>query len=415
MIPRVRPSWALGDLRAALTAGDGAVDAFERELAAYFGKRHALVFPYGRSAIHACLVALGRTGEVVQPAYNCVVVAHATVLAGSRPVFVDAQRSSPNQDPDEMAARVGDDTVAVVPTSIFGMTFDAAALVEAVRRRNSRALVLMDCCQCFDARWNGAELAAQGDAAVLAFGVGKPMTTLFGGALVTDRDDLAAAVRGVRDASFTARSAVGRAGRWAYLLGTALAFTGAGTRLVDGLENARTPVRGWLARLRAREAIRLPADNTTAMTAMEAGIGRTQLRRVAGFLARRREIAAVYARELRGVAGLELLDWPEGSSYAIWAARVRDPAARPAVLAALRRAGVQGDTTLGYVVPGLACYRAVGHDDAGFPNAIAWARTVINLPNHPTMTDRQVARVVRAAQRAFDARHVRAVVGPAAA
>src|SRR5436190_15454253 len=222
--------------------------------------RHALVFPYGRSAIYACLRAQNlSTGEVVQPAYNCVVVAHATVVAGCRPLFVDSQPNDPNQDPDEMVDRVSARTVAVVPTSMFGMTFDAAALCDAIRRRNPKTLILMDCCQCFDARWRGSLLAAQGDAAVLAFGIGKPMTTLFGGAVLTDRSDLAKAVGGYRDATFTSRPLHAIVRRWVYFLSSWLALSSPAARLTDFLENADTPLHRYLLQLRARETIRLPA------------------------------------------------------------------------------------------------------------------------------------------------------------
>lgn len=416
MIARVRPSYSSAELRAALGAGPDAVVSFERELAAHFGMRHALTFPYGRSAIYACLSALGRVGEVVQPAYNCVVVAHAAVVAGSRPVFVDSETESPNQDPAQMADSVNERTVAVVPTSIFGIPFDAAALCEAIRRRNRDAFILMDCCQSFDARWRGAALAAQGDATVLAFGIGKPMTTLYGGALLTDRDDVAQTVRGFRDARFRRRRPYEVAARWAYFLATWLAFSNSGARLTDLLEHLETPLHRYLKGLRARDAIRLPRDNTNWMLPMEAAVGRVQLRRVADFIARRRAIAAIYARELGDVAGLELLDWPDGSSFAIYAARVRDQDMRERILAAMRAGGIQGDTTLSYVVPELACYRDSGYGGGRFPNALSWSRSVINLPSHPRLGDREVLQVARVVRDAFDAPStVRTGAGAAAA
>jgi len=394
MIPRVRPSYSFTDLRAALCPGPDAVTSFEKELAAHFGVRHALVFPYGRSVIYSALRALNLTGDVVQPAYNCVVVAHATMVGGCRPVFVDAQAHSPNQNVEQMIERVGPDTTAVIPTSIFGVTFDVGSLVEAIRRKSPRALILIDCCQCFDACWQGQLLATQGDAALLAFGIGKPMTTLFGGALLTHRDDLASAVRRYRDAAFRPRSWPGAMLRWAYFLASWTSLSPPMVGVTDFLENADTPLHRSLLRLRARDAVRLPPDNETRMTRMEAAIGRAQLRRVPAFIRRRREIAATYGRELAGLDGLQLVDWPEGSFYAIYAARVR-PEKRSQLLAALRGGGVQGDTSLNYVVPGLECYRQHGYEASAFPNAVAWSQSVINLPNHPTMTDAQVERVVR--------------------
>src|SRR5262249_45275935 len=203
MIARARPSYHWSDLRAAWSACVDEVERFEHSLASSFNISHAITFPYGRSAIYTCFKALHLAGgEVVQPAYNCVVVAHATMAAGCRPVFVDAQTHSPNQDPQAMVEHVSPQTVAVLPTSIFGIPFDAKALCEAIRIRNPKTLILMDCCQCFDARWQGERLASQGDAALLAFGLGKPMTTLYGGALLTNRDDLADTIRQYRNSTF---------------------------------------------------------------------------------------------------------------------------------------------------------------------------------------------------------------------
>jgi perosamine synthetase len=401
VIPRVRPSYSLAELRAAWRPGRDAVVCFERELADHFGMRHAFVFPYGRSAIHAALRALHLAGEVVQPAYNCAVVAHATVLAGCRPVFVDVEAETPNQDMDQMVDRVGSGTVAVVPTSMFGMTFDAAALCAAIRRRNPNAFILVDCCQCFDARWGDTLLASQGDAAVLAFGIGKPMTTFYGGALLTNRDDLADAFRRYCDRARVTRPPMAAVLRWGYFLSSWIALSAPVAPLTDILENAQTPLHRYLLRLRAREAIQLPADNDALMMPMEAAVGRAQLERVGGFIRRRRDIAAAYAQELSNVAGLRLLEWPEGSSYAIYAARLTEPDMRPQVLAAMRQAGVQGDTTLSYVVPALECYRREGYGADGSPHATDWARRVINFPNHPTMTDDEVRRVVHAVRSAL--------------
>src|SRR5262245_1689894 len=405
MIPRARPSYHWTDLRAAWRASLDEVERFESALASYFNLSHAITFPYGRSAIYACLKALDLAGgEVVQPAYNCVVVAHATMAAGCRPVFIDAQAHSPNQDPQAMVEHVGPQTVAVLPTSIFGIPFDAKALCEAIRSRNPKTLILMDCCQCFDARWQGERLASQGDATLLAFGLGKPMTTLYGGALLTNRDDLAYTVRQYRNSTFRVPGHTAVLRRWVYFLGSWLALSSSWVGLTDWLEHMDTPVQRYLLTLRARESIRLPVDHDVLMLPMEAAIGRTQLQRVAGFMRRRRDIASTYARELGYLPGLTLLRCTDGGLYAIYAARLCRPEQRQHVLAGMHRGGVQGDTVLNYVVPGLACYRAEGYTDAAFPQAAAWSQSVLNLPNHPTMSDRQVHRVVYVVREALGER-----------
>jgi len=400
MIPRTRPSYTPAELYAALGAKEDDPARFEKELADFFQMRHAFVFPYGRSAIHATLRALELRGDVVQPAYNCVVVAHATLLADCQPVFVDSQRHDPNQDPQEMADAVTAQTVAVIPTATFGWSFDPEALCAAIRRRNPRAVILMDCCQAFDAAFQSRALAQSGDAAVLAFGIGKPITALFGGALLTNRDDIAARVCAYRDATFGAPRFDATARLWMYFLATWLALAEPFVGFTDWLEQNDTPLRRYLFRLRAREAIRLPADNQTDLAPMSAAIGRAQLRRANALGERRRVIAARYRAELQGLPGFEIEDWLSGSSFAIFAVRLRQSERRAAFLDYLRRAGVQGDTNLSYVVPALKCYTELGFRGEEYPYALDWARRVINLPGYPALTDTKVERVCDALRQA---------------
>lgn len=402
MIPRVRPSYTRAELRAAFPCSSDAVVHFEQELATHFGIKHAIAFPYGRSAIYAAFRALGLRGKIVQPAYNCVVVAHATVLSDNQPTFVDCQRDDPNQDVDGMISAVEAETVAVMPTSIFGMTFDAPALVAAIRRKNRRALILMDCAQCFDAHWRGELLATQGDAAILAFGIGKPMTTLFGGAFLTNRDDLAKTIRDYRARSFHPPSIWHSLNRVAYFVASWCAVTGPNVILMDWLERSGALEARFLSSLRSRRAIQLPRDHQTHLDEHQAEIGRAQLRRVSAFIRRRREISILYARALSDQRAIELPNWNSGSTHAIYALRLTDPARRANVIAMLRQSGVQSGTVLDYVIPDLEFY--VGSSSGGeYPHARDWAQHVLNLPNHPTLSDAQVEQCASALRRALAA------------
>jgi len=397
MIPASRPNYSYRELKASVFHSPGVMEEFERELAAHFGVRHAITFPYGRSALYAALKGIDMPGgEVIQPAYNCVVVAHASFVAGYRPVFVDTLPDSPNQDPEQMIDRTTSRTVAAIPTSIFGMNFDAANLSEAIRRRNNNAVIFIDCCQSFDARWNGEMLAGCGDGAFLAFGIGKPMTSLYGGAFLTNRESLAQSVRRCRNATFMRRSGVAAAMRWLYFVASWVALSIPFVRFTDAMVNTDTPLKNYLLTLRSREVIRLPADNETMMLPLEAAIGQEQLRRVSTFMRRRREIAQIYEREFAGLPEIRLLPWTEGSTYTIYSIRLKRPEDRVRILASLRKRGIQGSTILNYVIPGLDCYREKGNSPDLFPRAGDWAASVLNLPNHPSMTEKQVRTVVGA-------------------
>ena len=69
------------------------VDAFERQFAEWNGSHSAFAFASGRVALAAAIAALDLSagGEVVVPAYTCVVVANAIRAAGLTPVFADIE------------------------------------------------------------------------------------------------------------------------------------------------------------------------------------------------------------------------------------------------------------------------------------------------------------------------------------
>jgi len=404
MIPSNKPSYSFRDLHAALFHDSRTFDRFEQELAANFNFRYAITFPYGRSALYATLRALDKPkSEVVQPAYNCVVVAHATVAAGHQPVFVDASTATPNQDADRMVEAVGPRSVAVVPTSIYGMTFDAEGLCSEIRHRNRDACILVDCCQALDARWDGRLLMHAGDGAFLAFGIGKPMTTLFGGALLTNRHDLASSVYLFRDRYYRSPQITAAFQRLFYFVASWVALSPSMTVLTDFLMNADTSLSRYLRRLRAREEIRLPEDNDVLMLPMQAAIGGQQLRRVSDFMKRRKEIAESYNHAFQKLPYLALLPWGEGSTFAIYTVRLRRSEDRDRIVSMMRKHGIQCDTILNYVIPGLDCYHDMGFTSDPFPNARSWSESVLNLPNHPSMTDKQVQMVIRAMQETFGA------------
>jgi len=59
MIPRLKPYLGIEEFLASFQRMPDAVERFENEFAHIFGARHAIAFPYGRSALWAFFKALG--------------------------------------------------------------------------------------------------------------------------------------------------------------------------------------------------------------------------------------------------------------------------------------------------------------------------------------------------------------------
>lgn len=176
------------------------VDAFEAELAAYTGRKHAVALSSGTAALHLALLTLGvGPGDVVLTStMTFAATANAITYTGARPAFVDSDKSG-SMDPDLLEeafvrmAAAGGHVAAVVPVDLLGKVadherIDAIAIAHGVP-------VLSDAAESLGATFHGRPSASYGVAAAVSFNGNKIMTTSGGGALLTDDADLAAHVR----------------------------------------------------------------------------------------------------------------------------------------------------------------------------------------------------------------------------
>lgn len=171
------------------------VEAFEREFADYLGVRHAVGVANGTDAITIALRALGvgPGDEVVCPSFTFYATVEATVSAGATPVYCDVDPQTMCVTPETVGAAVGPRTKAIVAVHLFGNVAPVAEL------RELGLPVLEDAAQATGARLDGARAGALGDAATFSFFPSKNLPCLGdGGAVTTDDDDVAQAVRRLR-------------------------------------------------------------------------------------------------------------------------------------------------------------------------------------------------------------------------
>jgi len=374
MRARLRPALGWRELAAALRpprAGD--VARFEAAFAREMGARHAVAFSYGRTGLYLLLKALGLEGrEVLCPAYTCVVVPHAIRASGNVPVFVDAAPDGFNMDLDRAAEAVTERTGAIIPTSLFGYPVDLDRL-DAFRARFPELPVIQDCAHSFAAEWRGRPVQNAGDAALYGLNISKLVTSIFGGMVTTDRDDLAGKLRALAAAEMKPASLVKGLKRLAYLLAVYPAFWPPLYALVNRLE--RTGALGRLARYYDEGKVEMPRDFLVAMARIEARVGAVQMGRYRRIVEARRAVAARYNAELRDVPELKLPPLVEGATYSHYVCLVED---REAWLRAGLRAGVQLGWVVEYSVPHMAAYRE--HARGDYPRSLELSQKAINLP-----------------------------------
>ena len=180
---------------------------FEKELAAYSGMKHAIGVNSGTDALWLAFLALGigPGDEVITVANTFFATAEAIWFTGAKAVFVEIEPDTYNIDPGKIEAAITPRTKAIVPVHLYGQTADMRAISGIARRHN--LLVIEDNAQSIDAHGDGFAIGELSDAVCLSFIVQKNLGTFGdGGAVLTNRDDIAARIRALRNHGSLKRS-----------------------------------------------------------------------------------------------------------------------------------------------------------------------------------------------------------------
>jgi dTDP-4-amino-4,6-dideoxygalactose transaminase len=266
----------------------------------------------------------------------------AIVYSGATPVFVDIDPLTWTMNPDLIAEKVTGRTKAIMPVHLHGRLADMEAIGTVARRFG--LTVIEDAAQAHGAERHGIRAGAFGDIGCFSFYPGKNLGACGeGGAITTNRADLAAAVRLLRD--------------W-------------------GQQGKYNHVRhGFNFR----------------MDAIQGAVLGVKLSFLDEWNDARRRIANLYdnglTREIRLPAG------PFGADHAchVYAVRVTE---RERVRALLADAGIA--TNIHYPVPVhlQPAYAGLGHSTGDFPVSENLARETLSLPLYPEIPDSDVALVI---------------------
>lgn len=384
MIPRFRPPVDSGVIfKVVQAARPDAVRRYESAFAETVGMRHAIAFPYGRTAIRCFLESHGVSSrEVICPAYSCVVVAHAVMASGNRPCFIDSTPDDPNMDLDAALAAVTDETGALIPTSLFGRPVDLDQ-IGAFRSRHPEVPVLQDCCHSFAIGTGDGSVQAAGDAAVFALNFSKITTSVFGGMLTTDDTSQAEKFRQWRDRNGRRSGWAKALRRRAYTLAGVPVFWPGAYGVTDRL--IRSGILDRFVRYFDPATIEMPPDHLEELTNFEAEVGLRSLSQVDGRIGMRRAAARIYLEVFGDDLGIDPGD-PSVATFSHFILRHEDP---ERFIREGRRRGVEYGRIVDYSIPDLASYRDLGH--AALPNASKHAASMVNVP--VAVSEREARRI----------------------
>ena len=175
------------------------VAELEQVLADYVGVKHCISASSGTDTLLIAMMALDvKPGdEVITTPFTFISTGEMIALIGAKPVFVDIDPVSYNIDPTKIEAAITPRTKAIMPVSLYGQCADFDA-INAIANRHGLA-VIEDAAQSFGATYKGKRSCGLSTIGSTSFFPSKPLGAYGdGGALFTDDDELATAMRQIR-------------------------------------------------------------------------------------------------------------------------------------------------------------------------------------------------------------------------
>jgi len=164
------------------------VEAFEREIGAWIGTPHAIGVSNGSDALLLALqaVGVGQGDEVICPTYTFFATAGAVARLGGVPVFVDSAECCYNLRADQVAAKIGPNTKAIIVVHLFGQCADMDPILAAAKKHGIP--VIEDAAQALGAKDKGRQAGTMGTLGTFSFFPTKNLGALGEGGLVTTSD-----------------------------------------------------------------------------------------------------------------------------------------------------------------------------------------------------------------------------------
>lgn len=165
-------------------------ERFQREFAAYHGRKHALMTPNCTTAIHLLLASLGISegDEVILPECTWIATGAGISYLNATPVFCDIDPLTWCLDADSVESQITERTKAIIVVDVFGNMPDMTALLDVADRHGIP--LIEDAAEAVGSVLNGQTAGGFGIASVFSFHRTKTITTGEGGMLLLDDDAL---------------------------------------------------------------------------------------------------------------------------------------------------------------------------------------------------------------------------------
>ncbi len=170
---------------------------FEKKVAKTLKVKNVIAVSSCTSGLILGAKALALKGEVILPTFTFAATAHALIWNNVTPVFCDSEKGTYNIDVKKIESLITKKTSAIMPVYIFGVPPKIDALEKIAAKYNLK--LLFDSAQGLGATFKGVPSGGFGDIEVFSLSPTKVVSSIEGGLITTNNDELANNIRQLRD------------------------------------------------------------------------------------------------------------------------------------------------------------------------------------------------------------------------
>ncbi|MBI2663207.1 DegT/DnrJ/EryC1/StrS family aminotransferase [Candidatus Woesearchaeota archaeon] len=171
------------------------VKIFEEEFAKYVNAKKAIAVNSCTAALDLCLIASGiKPGdEIITTPMTFSATANVICHIGAKPVFVDVDYDTMNISPKNIEKAITKKTKAIIPVHMAGYPCDMDKIMEIAKKHN--LIIIEDAAHAVGSIYKGKKIGSLGPLACFSFYPNKNITTIEGGIVTTQDEELAERIR----------------------------------------------------------------------------------------------------------------------------------------------------------------------------------------------------------------------------
>ncbi len=337
------------------------IKEFEEKFAEYVGSKYAVSVSNGTAALHlACLAAGLRKGdEIITSPMTFAASANCALYCNAKPIFSDITEQG-LLDEDKIEEKITKETKIIIPVHYSGLPCNMEKIKAIADKHNQ--IVIEDACHALGGEYKGSRIGdcRYSDMAIFSFHPVKHITTGEGGMITTNSKELYEKLKMLRTHGITK----------------------------DAQELLNHDEGEWYYEMQE-------LGYNYRITEIQCALGISQLKKVEGFINRRREIARKYNEAFKDSEEIQIIKENKNqlNSYHLYILKLKDGQTRLKLYNYLKEKGILCQV---HYIPVYwhPYYQKLGYSKGLCPEAESFYPKILSIPIYPSLSDEEQEYVI---------------------